>query len=170
MSRPKEQELRERLRLELLKSRQFQPNSKQDAAFQELLDSELKVSKDTPRTKHLWFAAAMAVLALGFIAVVGRGLLPQNKAELSVVELIDASNQIESELSSLDKSQLNSMQYIEVLKIRDDIGELDSALNSLYQRESASVNKQIQQLWEKRLQMARQLKAIYNNEYMVARI
>ena len=166
-----EQELRDRLGSELHQAQEYQPHSRQDAVFQENLDAQLSKQKvDSVRVKHPWFVAAMVVIAVGVVAVFGRGYFADNQATPTIAELIQASNQIESELATYDKNQLDSLQYVEALKIRDDIGQLDNTLNDLYQSGSGVANEQIQNLWQRRLSMARQLKSIYTNQYTVARI
>ena len=166
-----EQELRDRLGSELHQAQEYQPHSRQDAVFQENLDAQLSKQKvDSVRVKHPWFVAAMVVIAVGVVAVFGRGYFSYNQATPTIAELIQASNQIESELATYDKNQLDSLQYVEALKIRDDIGELDSTLNNLYQIKPDVSDERIQMIWQQRLEMARHLKAIYTNEYVVARI
>lgn len=172
MSKQSETELRNKLRSEILKYDEFRPSVEQDDIFQENLNdfSEQTPASGVQVSRYSLFVAAMLVLAFSFSFIVEQGEDKPNIEIIPVAKLIDASNQIEKDLSNFNTNELSSIQYIEALKIRDYIGELDSDLNALYQRKAIATDEKIHELWQQRLQMTRQLKAIYTQQYSVARI
>lgn len=171
MSNHREQDLLNQLQSELQQAEEYRPGSEQDAIFQENLERQQLETKTYSSVKHPWFAAAMAILVIGIVAVVGQNYLDQSRVSTVPMEqLIHASNEIESELSGFDVNQLETSQYIAVIKLRDEISQLDSRLNELYQQNGHASEQRLQELWQRRLEMARNLKALYTNHYVVARI
>ena len=170
MNSNKEAELRKRLGAELTQACQFEPNSEQDAIFNKALAETLEKQTDKVRTSYIWQIAAVMILVLsGFLIMSQHNSVKIPPSEF-LVELIDASNKIEKELAHYDREKLDSLQYVEALNIRQEMAELDNALNVLYQSNANKPSEEIQALWQERLKMARQLKAIYENQYTMARI
>ena len=175
MSKYMEQSLRRQLKFELSNIKSHQPSSEQDAIFQENLErfSSQCSSRDS-LVQPFWYIAAMLLISIGFAVHIGKNYINFNSIDtkhgMTIAELIAASNQVESEIASIESTHDNSSQYIEVLKIREDLGELDNKINELYQSGVTRSKDDIQALWHKRLEMARHLKGLYTNQYEMARI
>ncbi|MBV35392.1 MAG: hypothetical protein CMP47_08025 [Rickettsiales bacterium] len=180
MNKQTENELRSKLKTELLNSTVCQPSPEQDAVFQTNL--EQFIAKEPARkrfSKPTWHIAAVFLITIGFAAVitqnyfgigsVGSDDLSSNPS-MSISELITASNELEAEIAKIQTSHNNTLPYIEILKIREDIGELDDAINKFYQSGQVSSKNDIQALWNKRLEMTKHLKGLYTNQYVMARI
>ncbi|GAA0211325.1 hypothetical protein GCM10009123_18110 [Kangiella japonica] len=180
MSEHTEQQLRSTLKSELSSSNIYQPSSEQDAIFQEnLARLSNNGSTKTSRVKHPWYIAVMLLIVIGFAAIIGQNYIGTSQVsnsdissnnEMSIPELIAASNHLEIEIANIESNHNNPLHHIEILKVREDIVELDKAINQLYQSGLTSPNDDIQALWHKRLELARYLKGLYTNQYVMARI
>lgn len=180
MSKQSEKELRSKLKTELLNSAACQPSYEQDAVFQKNLGQfSTNSSANKSLSKLSWYIAAIFLITIGFAVVITQsfnGIMNVGSAQLtsnhsmSISELIEASNRLEAEIANIKSNHNNPLSNIEILKVREDIGELDDAINKLYQSGQVSSKDDIQTLWNKKLEMTKHLKGLYTNQYVMARI
>lgn len=170
MSNETERELLQRLKSEFDNASVRSPGIEQDAIFQTHLEQHCSEPKEKEDKRH-WFTAAVAVLVIGLTAVIGYQYIGTSDTKNgSLNQLIAEANAIEQELSEFEMGRLSSAQYVQALKLRDEISMLDISLNQIYSAGSGVSKAQLHQVWEEKLKITKNLKAIYTNQYRVARI
>ncbi|WP_223670826.1 hypothetical protein [Kangiella shandongensis] len=170
MSKETERELLQRLKSEFGNAAVKSPGIEQDAVFQAQLEQHGSEANEK-EGQHHWFAAAVAVLVIGLTTVIGYQYIGTSDGkDSSLNQLIAQANAIEQQLSEFEMNRLSSAQYVEALKLRDEIGMLDESLNQLYSAGPGVSKAQLHQVWEEKLEITKSLRAMYTNQYRVARI
>lgn len=172
MSKNNEDELRLTLKDELEKASNFEPAANQDAIFQESLEQHLSEKLSIKKSRGFYWSVAASILFLTGITVMVINNYSNDSSGYhgSLPELITASNLIERELSRFEAENLDSEQYVEVFKLRDEISQLDNTLNELYSLNQQVPEEKLESLWARRLKATKNLKAVYTSQYRIVRI
>jgi len=172
MSKHNEKELLLILEKEFNKSSSLAPPVNQDAIFQESLEQHLSnQSSGKSKKGFYWSVAASVLFVVGIYVTLNNGDFNHSSVyQKGLPELITASNQIERELSGFEAENLDSEQYVEVFKLRDEISQLDNTLNELYSLDQHISEEELESLWLRRLKATQSLKDVYTSQYRIVRI
>ncbi|AOE49978.1 hypothetical protein [Kangiella sediminilitoris] len=172
MNNDSERELLDCLKQEFDKVPAKSVDLSQDATFQAQLEehfSEREAGK--PRTVKQWFAAAVVLIVIGFSIIIGYPTTSTtDNIDRTIKKFMVEANAIEQEIAGFETNQLSSTQYIEALKLRDEIGLIDESIQQIYSAGPGVSIAQLEQVWEEKLRVTKNLKALYINQYKVARI
>ncbi|RDX35662.1 hypothetical protein DZA50_06890 [Kangiella sp. HD9-110m-PIT-SAG07] len=151
---------------------QKHPSSKQDLIFQDNLEKLPSTQGKIEQRKMLkWVVAAGIILSVGLTTVyVGNPLQKEASPEKGLPQLIASSNQLEKQIAIYDELTLNANQYAEYIGLRLELEQIDQQLNYYYSSAEGELNSEVNRLWERRVDVAKSLKSIYQNDTLVARI
>ncbi|GAA4354182.1 hypothetical protein [Kangiella marina] len=153
-----------------------EPSIEQDAVFQENLSKNLPESGFYENNKTMIGLVASIFVVTFFIISVFFETNTLNQAVDSTLSdtetstLISQSNVIEHDISQYDPTTLSPAQYVEVVRLRGEVERIDQLLNAHYQSESGDDEQRAVVLWKERLKNIQSLRAVYSNQYIVARI
>ncbi len=149
-----------------------QPSTDQDRIFQRNLDDYCEDTRN-PVGKKLsrWLVAATVVLSVGLVSVfIGSSTNQPVAGKQELSQLIASSNQLEKQLAVYDEYSLDAKKFAEYMRLRSEIELIDQQLNQHYLGDTTSLNLEINLLWRKRVNAAKNLKSIYESEQLLARI